>query len=255
MNAEDVRKLVREKYAILGADDHFALLGVAEDASTEDVKDAYFRLVKVLHPDRLQRVGVTDCLAEANQVFRGLTTAYNTLTDKKTRAAYVAHRQGGDAGPDESALASAVSEDVRIYAHRGELMLKRRAYAEAETFFRKALELAPKEPHIHVKLGTAIFYNEQHPKGPREEEARALWEKAQDMADNRAEALYHLAIYWKAKGDLQKVEDHLRDALTLQPGYVEAKREFRLLVMRRRNAKKKGIFEKLAETFKRKQKK
>lgn len=255
MNAAEVRSLLFEKLETLSSEDWFALLGVSENASAEEIKDAYFNLAKVLHPDRLTRVGVTDAAAEANQVFRGLTTAFNTLNDPRQRAAYLARRKAAAEGDvPVSAAERGSAEDVRIFTHRGELMLKRRAYAEAEGFFRRALELSPNEPHLYVKLGSAVFYNEARDKTPREEEARRLWERAQELSDNRAEALYHLAIYWKAKGDMDRVEDLLRDALTLQPGYVEAKRELRLLFMRRRNSRKQGIIEKLVSTFKRKTK-
>jgi len=256
MNADEIRSILLSKFETLASEDWFALLDVDETASPDEIKDAYFRLAKVLHPDRLARAGVTDAKTEANQVFRGLTAAFNTLNDPRQRAAYVARRKvARDTGEQPAKEAGGSSgEDVRIYTHRGELMLKRRAYPEAETFFRKALELAPKEAHLYVKLGSAVFYNEQRDKAPREEEARKLWEKAQELADNRAEALYHLAIYWKAKGDMGKVEDHLRDALSLQPGYVEAKRELRLLSMRRRNSRKRGIIEKLVATFRKKPK-
>lgn len=256
MNADEIRSILLQKFELLESEDWFALLEVDEKATPDEIKDAYFRLAKVLHPDRLARSGVGDAKTEANQVFRGLTTAFNALNDPRQRAAYVARRKVAQETGDPASMKEATSsgEDVRIFTHRGELMLKRRAYPEAETFFRKALELAPKEAHLYIKLGSAVFYNEQRDKKPREEEARKLWEKAQELADNRAEALYHLAIYWKAKGDMQKVEDNLRDALTLQPGYVEAKRELRLLSMRRRNARKRGFIEKLFAGFRKKPK-
>jgi curved DNA-binding protein CbpA len=254
MNADEIRSILRQKYDLLESEDWFALLEVDEKSSPDEVKDAYFRLVKVLHPDRLARSGIGDAKTEANQVFRGLTAAFNTLNDPRQRAAYVARRKIAQETGEPGAIRDQGSsmEDVRIYTHRGELMLKRRAYPEAETFFRKALELAPKEAHLYIKLGSAVFYNEQRDKKPREEDARKLWEKAQELADNRAEALYHLAIYWKARGEMQKVEDNLRDALALQPGYVEAKRELRLLSMRRRNARKRGFIEKLLSGFRKK---
>ena len=256
MNTEEVRDLLLEKHGLLAGEDWFALLGIPEEASPEEVKDAYFRLVKVLHPDRLTRAGVTDLQAEANHVFRALTAAFNTLNDPRSRAAYEGRRKAATAeGGVAPAERSSSTEDMRIYTHRGELMLKRRAYAEAEAFFRKAIELAPGDPHLHIKLGSAIFYNEARDKTPREEEARKLWERAQELADNRAEALYHLAVYWKEKGDLEKVENLLRDAVSLQPGYVEAKRELRLLLMRRRNARKRGIVERVTQLFSRKKKK
>lgn len=245
-SSDDVRSVLLAKHALVTKNDYFALLEVGEDAPAEDVKAAYFQLVKLLHPDRLARAGVDDMKEEANLVFRTLTTAYNTLVDAQARAAYMVRRRessAGTASPAQSAQDSA--EDVRIYKHRGELMLKRRAYAEAEQFFRKALETSKDDSSIYIKLGQAVFHNTDVPENRRLEEARRLWEKAQDLSDNRAEALFHLAMYWKAKGDARQVETFLQDALSLQPGFVEAKRELRLLLMRRRNDRQRGFFDKL----------
>ncbi|MCZ8147148.1 MAG: DnaJ domain-containing protein, partial [Roseomonas sp.] len=62
--------------------DHYQVLGVARDASEEDLKKAYRKLAMQYHPDRNQG----DKGAEAK--FKELNEAYDILKDAEKRAAY-----------------------------------------------------------------------------------------------------------------------------------------------------------------------
>ncbi len=70
--------------------DFYEVLGVARDASAEDIKKAYRQLAKKLHPD----VNPGDKAAEAR--FKEVTEAYETLSDDQKRARY---DQFGDDAP------------------------------------------------------------------------------------------------------------------------------------------------------------
>jgi molecular chaperone DnaJ len=74
--------------------DYYEVLGVARDASEEDLKKAYRKLAMKWHPDRNQG----DKAAEAQ--FKELNEAYDVLKDAEKRAAYdrfghAAFEQGG----------------------------------------------------------------------------------------------------------------------------------------------------------------
>lgn len=62
--------------------DYYALLGVAKDASQEDIKRAYRKLARKLHPD----VNPGDATAEER--FKEISEAYHVLGDEERRAAY-----------------------------------------------------------------------------------------------------------------------------------------------------------------------
>ncbi|TPW74466.1 molecular chaperone DnaJ [Schumannella soli] len=61
--------------------DHYEVLGVARDASPEDIKKAYRRLARELHPD----VNPSEDAAER---FKSVTHAYDVLSDPQQRQRY-----------------------------------------------------------------------------------------------------------------------------------------------------------------------
>jgi molecular chaperone DnaJ len=70
--------------------DYYETLGVARNASAEEIKKAYRRLAMKYHPDR----NPGDKSAE--EKFKALSTAYDVLSDERKRAAY---DQFGDVPP------------------------------------------------------------------------------------------------------------------------------------------------------------
>jgi curved DNA-binding protein len=61
--------------------DYYAILGVARDASEDDVKKAYRRLARKYHPDVSKE-------ANAEEKFKEVSEAYETLRDAEKRKAY-----------------------------------------------------------------------------------------------------------------------------------------------------------------------
>lgn len=75
--------------------DYYAILGVARDASEEQIKQAYRKLARKYHPDVSKESG-------AEEKFKEVAEAYQTLKDPQKRAAYDqlgTHRPGEDFRP------------------------------------------------------------------------------------------------------------------------------------------------------------
>lgn len=73
--------------------DFYARLGVGVDASHEELRHAYHRLVKLWHPDRYASA-TDDMHAQAERRMRQLNEAYRTLSDPVARAEYDRQRLG-----------------------------------------------------------------------------------------------------------------------------------------------------------------
>lgn len=71
--------------------DHYEVLGVAQDASLDEIKKAYRKLARKLHPD-------VNPSPEAAEQFKDVTHAYDVLSDTESRDRYDRGDTGGMGG-------------------------------------------------------------------------------------------------------------------------------------------------------------
>lgn len=80
------------------AEDYYTILGIAKNASAEEIKKAYRKKAMEFHPDRNKGS------KEAEEKFKKVSRAYEVLSDEQKRKLYDAHgeaafEQGGPGGP------------------------------------------------------------------------------------------------------------------------------------------------------------
>jgi tetratricopeptide (TPR) repeat protein len=148
-----------------------------------------------------------------------LAMAYRGLGDMDKADAHMRQRGPGELRPRdplmlelESALESAVAYEVR-----GAKALDERDWAAAVASFRKGVELAPNEPSLHHKLGTALLMNG---------DARGAvdqFEEALRLSPAFAKAHYSLGVLMGSNGRTDKSLAHLSAAVRDDPAYVEAR--------------------------------
>jgi len=113
-----------------GEPSFYEILGVGRDASLEEIRQAFRRLARELHPDRFPPAEKP----QAERRFQQITQAYNVLSNPETRARYdqslAMRTPAGPVDPRELAkalLAKAVSE-----AKQGNLAQAHEYFAQAE---------------------------------------------------------------------------------------------------------------------------
>ena len=100
--------------------DFYAVLGVARDASDDDIKKAYRKLAMQYHPDR------NNGSRDAEEKFKEITEAYDVLRDAQKRAAYdrfgeAGLRGGAGAGFQHVDLSEALEIFMRDFGGFGGL--------------------------------------------------------------------------------------------------------------------------------------
>jgi tetratricopeptide (TPR) repeat protein len=112
----------------------------------------------------------------------------------------------------ESMLESAVAYEVR-----GAKALDDRDWTRAAMYFRKGIDLAPDEPSLHHKLGTALFLGGDA-RGAAEQFSEAL-----RLSPHFAKAHYSLGVMLGASGQSRQAIEHLTSAARDDPTYAEAR--------------------------------
>ena len=67
--------------------DYYAILGVSRNATSTDIRDAYLKLARDTHPDKVKDPVERK---KAEDVFKNVTAAYDTLSRDRTRRDYTA---------------------------------------------------------------------------------------------------------------------------------------------------------------------
>jgi tetratricopeptide (TPR) repeat protein len=110
-----------------------------------------------------------------------------------------------------------ILESPVAYEVRGAKALDERDFAAAAKYFRKGIDLAPGEPALHHKLGTALYLSGD-PRGAANEFAEAL-----HLSPAFAKAHYSLGVMLAADGRTADALAHLNAAVRADPAYVEAR--------------------------------
>jgi tetratricopeptide (TPR) repeat protein len=71
--------------------DYYAILGVSRNATQNEVRDAYLKLARETHPDKVKD---PEGRKRAEDAFKNVTAAYDTLSKDRSRREYAAKTQG-----------------------------------------------------------------------------------------------------------------------------------------------------------------
>ena len=167
--------------------------------------------------DHLERALSIDPRAAA--IHYPLALAYRGLGDGASAERHMRLRAPGEIRPPDPLMLEldGLLESAVAYEVRGAKALDARDWTGAAGAFRKGIEIAPNEPSLHHKLGTALYLGGD-PAG-----AAAEFEAALRLNPHFAKAHYSLGIMYGSNGLADQAVEHLSAAVRDDPAYVEAR--------------------------------
>lgn len=156
---------------------------------------------------------------EAAAVHYPLAMAYRGLGDSKKAEAHLRLRQDHDIRPADPLMVEleGLLESPQAYETRGIQALDQEDWAAAAAYFRKGLELAPENPSLRHRLGTALFMMQDF-RG-----ARQHFEEVVRLSPDYPQAHFSLGVMLQADGRHAEAVERFSAALRSRPSYAEAR--------------------------------
>ncbi len=223
-----LKEAILKDYSSMENKNYYEILGVGRDASSEEIKKSYLRLVKSYHPDKFAHLPLDkDMIQKITQIFNKIQTAYDTLSDPQARASYDEALDAPDLKEMIDQTESIVNAEIAF--KKGEILLKSRKYNEAEKYFREAVLLNDKEPEYLLALAISLLYQKNKNFDEYDVESRQLLEKAIYMNPYFDKGYFYLGIHNKLRGENQEAVLCFKKALSINPDYKEAMMELKSL--------------------------
>src|SRR5689334_20489202 len=126
----------------------YDVLGVKPNASSAEIRKAYALLARERHPDRF-----SDPVEKkkAEEFFKDLTAAFNTLSNDKSRREYDDSLVKPQAAPPQQIAMNAYARGLDMY--------EKKKYHEALELFRTAADLFPEDARFQAALGKTLAHN------------------------------------------------------------------------------------------------
>jgi tetratricopeptide (TPR) repeat protein len=160
-----------------------------------------------------------DLAPQASRIHYPLAMAYRGQGDRRNAEAHLRQRGDGEI-PSVDPLLDELGgqlQNAAAYEVRGSEALGKRAWADAITNLRKAIELAPRNPGTRLNLGTALFQTGDAG-GALEQ-----FEAAVQIAPESPKAHYAIGVLMEAAGRDQDALARFSAAVKYDPSYVEAR--------------------------------
>ena len=188
--------------------DFYEILGIAKTATAAEVRQAYLRLARERHPDRFQDPAEK---LNAQEFFKQLTEAFNTLSNDRSRQSY-------DAEISKPKLSAPAEMAADAYQRAAERM-QAGDFQEAMSLLRTAVHHAPDDARYHAALAKVLLKN---PHWSRE--AMSELEHAIRLDPNNPGTHFAMAQLLVQQGLRLRARRSIEAALKLAPRSAEIQR-------------------------------
>ncbi len=187
--------------------DLYQLLGVERGADASEIRRAYLKAAKRIHPDRVAKLGLEALKEQANEVFAEVTRAHTTLSDPAERQRYNDRLDGHD-----DAAAQQLAQAEAFY-RKGELLLRAGNFRGALELLESAVAVWPDEADYQAALGWTL--HRMTP--PDNARALAAFEKAVTLGGEKPQILLRMSFVLKELGDAAEAQKLAARARQLDP--------------------------------------
>lgn len=216
-----LKEAILRDYARFENKNFYEILEVNRNATSDDIKKSYLRLVKSYHPDKYAHLPLNkELMQKVSSIFQKIQIAYDTLIDPNTRKSY-------DSSLDTPFINEMLNEtdaivNAEIAFKKGEILLRRRNFKEAEKYFRESVKLNSQEPEYILNLAIAILYQKKKNNDSYDEESKKLLERAVYMNPYFDKAYYYLGIHSKLSGNIREAALYFKKAISINPNNKDA---------------------------------
>jgi curved DNA-binding protein CbpA len=204
--------------------DFYQRLGIAETATADEVRKAYFDAAKRWHSDKFSGIELGAARATLERLFGLMSDANATLGDAAKRRDYDALRHREQQGlPTDVATILDAEECFK----RGQVLLARGAPDAALAELERAVSANPGEAEFQAAYGFAIYLAKSN-----SEEALTTLRKALEMSPRSASAHEYMGRIYRAMGKIQEARRSFNKCLEIDAKNISAQRELRLMTMR-----------------------
>jgi curved DNA-binding protein CbpA len=225
--------------------DYYAILGVSRNANPNEIREAYLKLARDTHPDKVKDPAARK---EAENRFKFVTAAYDTLSRDRSRREYTAKLapettatastprqtppvvQGPPLGPKPAsapqapaaAQAAAIPSTPRATFDalgQGIEAFNKQDYHTAVQLLNVAVSQNENSPRAHAALSRALAKN---PNWIRE--AMNHMETASKLDPKNVAYLVELALFLQSQGLKLRAKRTLENAVALNPEHPEIQR-------------------------------
>jgi curved DNA-binding protein CbpA len=230
---------LKARAASMGQQDHYTFLSVSQDASADDILNAYRTFARNFHVDTFSRLDLsTDDHAAIDAFFARLNTARTALLDDAKRQEYNAVLRGEVAASDQVNIddLSTLFEGEAAF-RKGVALLNSGAFAPARDRFKVALAAHPDDSETQSHLAYATFMAEpliaDTQRTPAALNALSTLEALSTSHPDLQSAHHFLGKLLKLTHREPQAIKAFERVIALNSKHIDAQRELRLLKMRR----------------------
>lgn len=208
---------------------HYDVLDIPRDATSAQVRAAFFRLARLWHPDRLPSE-LADLKAEVSSAFSRITDAHQNLGDSRKKAAYDEKLLEVGDGKEEQEQVALILNAATAY-QKAEVLVRKKSYQLALKEAKSAFEADSTQAEYQALYGWLLTTQPDCIVA----EALTLLDEAVLKEPENTTSLWFRGQVRKKIGQEMKAQGDFKKIVQLKPHHTDAAREIRVFRMRRRS--------------------